>query len=84
MDLLSGQPFWFYKNGILNSYPALEDATKCDVVIMGGGITGALIAHHLVKAGLDVIIVEIQATGLLPLRDSAGIPPASLSSRGWH
>ena len=64
MDLLSGQPFWFYKNGILNSYPALQKHTRTDVIVMGGGVTGALVADRLVEAGLDVVIVEKRHVGL--------------------
>ncbi len=30
----------------------------CDVVVIGGGITGCATAHHLANAGIDVVILE--------------------------
>ncbi len=30
----------------------------CDVVVIGGGITGCAAAHHLASAGVDVVLVE--------------------------
>lgn len=58
MDLLSGQPYWFYKNGILDSFPALREDIYTDVAIMGGGITGALLAWTLSEAGIPVVVIE--------------------------
>lgn len=58
MDLLSGQPYWFYKNGVLESFPALGDDLQTDVAIMGGGITGALLAWTLTEAGIPVVVIE--------------------------
>src|SRR5690606_35739847 len=64
MDLISGQPFWLFKNGILHSYETMDEDLKTDVVIMGGGITGALTAWHLVNAGFEVIVVEKRHIGM--------------------
>ncbi|GAB4032517.1 NAD(P)/FAD-dependent oxidoreductase [Spirosoma gilvum] len=64
MDLLSGQPYWFYKNGVLNAYPALLRDEKEEVVIMGGGITGALMAWYLTEAGFPVIVLEKRHIGM--------------------
>ncbi len=58
MDLKSGYPFWAVKNGLLCSFPRLKSDSDCDVVVVGGGITGALIADELSKNGLDVVVVE--------------------------
>lgn len=51
MDLRSGHPFWLLKNGILATYPALAADETCDVAIIGGGITGALVSYRLVNEG---------------------------------
>lgn len=64
MDLISGQPWWFYKNGISHAYPALSEKAKEDIVIMGGGITGALMAWYLTTAGFPVIVLEKRHIGM--------------------
>ncbi|GAB2785187.1 FAD-dependent oxidoreductase [Rhabdobacter roseus] len=64
MDLLSGQPYWFYKNGALNNYPSISEDLSEEVVIMGGGITGALMAWYLSQAGVPVVVVEKRHIGL--------------------
>ncbi|WP_353717353.1 FAD-dependent oxidoreductase [Dyadobacter sp. 676] len=64
MDLLSGQPHWFYKNGALHAYPALSENLKAEIVIMGGGITGALLAWYLTQAGFPVVVLEKRHIGM--------------------
>ena len=39
-------------------YGALTRDLSADVLIVGGGITGAMIAEMLTKAGLDTVIVD--------------------------
>jgi glycine/D-amino acid oxidase-like deaminating enzyme len=58
MDLRSGHPYWPLKNGILATYPPLVTGSTVDVAIIGGGITGALIAHHLVEEGVETIVLD--------------------------
>lgn len=58
MDLKSNEPFWLLKNGLLASYPSLKSNEKCDVLIVGGGITGSLIAHQMIEDGYDTILVD--------------------------
>ena len=58
MDLKSNEPFWLVKNGIVNSYPSLKEDEECDVLIIGGGITGSLIAHQMVKDGYKTILID--------------------------
>ena len=45
MDLRSGHPYWLLKNGLLASYPPLRRPETCDVAVLGGGVTGALVAY---------------------------------------
>lgn len=58
MDLRSGQPFWIAKNGLLSTYPPLERNEACDVAVIGGGITGALVAHRLIEDGVNVVLLD--------------------------
>ena len=53
MDLISDQPFWPLSSGPVRSYPALESDLACEVLVLGAGITGALCALHLTKAGMN-------------------------------
>lgn len=63
MDLKSGYPWWAIKNGLMRPFPALEQDRDCDIAIIGGGITGALIADHLQAAGYDVVVLEQRDIG---------------------
>ncbi len=58
MDLRSNEPFWLQKNGIVNSYPTLKESSECDVLIVGGGITGSLLAHQMVKDGYSTVLID--------------------------
>ena len=51
MDLKSGYPFWAIKNGLMHAFPPLQQDLRCEVVVVGGGITAALIADELVQHG---------------------------------
>lgn len=58
MDLKSNEPFWLLKNGLVASYPSLKNDEECDVLIIGGGITGSLIAHQMIKDGYQTILID--------------------------
>ncbi|MEG0929024.1 NAD(P)/FAD-dependent oxidoreductase [Chryseobacterium sp.] len=58
MDLKSNEPFWLLKNGLMASYPSLKSDEKCDVLIIGGGITGSLVAHQMIKDGHETILID--------------------------
>jgi glycine/D-amino acid oxidase-like deaminating enzyme len=58
MDLKSNEPFWLLKNGLIATYPSLKSDENCDVLIIGGGITGSLIAHQMVKDGYKTILID--------------------------
>jgi len=58
MDVRSNEPFWLVRNGIMHSYPSLRHDLECDVVIVGGGITGALMAHACKEKGYDTVLID--------------------------
>jgi hypothetical protein len=64
MNLSAGYPFDLIRNGIPYDYPKLDVNKKADIVIMGGGISGALVAFYLVKAGVDCMLVDGRTIGL--------------------
>ncbi len=63
MDLKSGYPFWAIRNGLMHAFQPLQADAHCDVAIIGGGISGALIADTLSSAGHDVVVLEQRDIG---------------------
>jgi glycine/D-amino acid oxidase-like deaminating enzyme len=64
MELVGGYPYWLIKDGLLFSYPKLMENKECDAIVIGGGISGALTAWHLIQAGIECILVDGRAIGL--------------------
>ena len=54
---------WLRKNKIRNIYPYLSDNMECDVVIVGGGISGAITAYFLAKDGFKIAVIEKNLIG---------------------
>lgn len=63
MDLKSGYPFWAVKNGLMHAFPKLKEDQRADVLVIGGGITGALIADELTRHDHSVVVVEERDVG---------------------
>jgi glycine/D-amino acid oxidase-like deaminating enzyme len=63
MDLTSGVPFWLVRSGLPATYPKLDEDRRCDVAIIGGGITGALVAHRFAEAGIHTVLLEGREMG---------------------
>lgn len=64
MDLKSGLPFSLVKNGLVENYDKLKKNITTGVVIMGGGISGALTAYQLMLHGIPCIVVDGRSIGL--------------------
>ncbi|MES2848842.1 MAG: FAD-dependent oxidoreductase [Bacteroidota bacterium] len=64
MNLRAGYPFWLIKHGLPFAYPQLIANEKTTVVVMGGGISGALTAWQLINNGIDCIVVDARTIGL--------------------
>lgn len=58
MKLRSHEPYWLLKNGLINSYPTLQTNITCDILIIGGGITGSLMAYQLSGEGYRVVLID--------------------------
>lgn len=64
MELVAGYPYSLIKSGLPYQYPKLLENARCETAIIGGGISGALTAYHLINAGFDCILVDGRAIGL--------------------
>ncbi|MBX2973165.1 MAG: FAD-binding oxidoreductase [Flavobacteriales bacterium] len=58
MKLRSNEPYWLVRNGLLHTYPSLQQDIEVDVVVIGAGITGSLIAHRCVQDGFSTAVID--------------------------
>lgn len=63
MKLTSSHPFWPQIDVRQTHYSSLENDVSCDVAVLGGGITGALVARELVNAGFDTVLLDKRTIG---------------------
>jgi glycine/D-amino acid oxidase-like deaminating enzyme len=63
MDLVCGTPLWPTLDGLPNAYPALHRDLRCDVAVVGGGITGALVGHRFAAEGIATVLLEAGEIG---------------------
>lgn len=64
MNLTEGYPYWLLNNGLPFKYPKLQHNLKTDVLIIGGGISGALSAWFLSIAGIECCLADARTIGL--------------------
>lgn len=58
MKLKSNEPFWLVKNGTPYTYPSLRKDLQTDILIIGAGITGSLIAHRCMSLGFKTVLMD--------------------------
>lgn len=63
MKLKSPEPFWLVKDGLKHSYPSLRENIETEILVIGGGITGALLAHQMMKDGYKTVLVDRREIG---------------------
>ncbi|HTJ51195.1 MAG TPA: FAD-dependent oxidoreductase [Cyclobacteriaceae bacterium] len=64
MKLRSKETYWLLKNGLINCFPSLTENISCDILIIGGGITGSLMAYQLSKEGYDTVAIDKRDIGM--------------------
>ncbi len=57
LDLRTGKPVWRINKPRIARHKKLTKNIHSEVVVVGGGISGALIAHRLTNLGMQVTIV---------------------------
>ena len=63
MNVTEGNMYWNEAQGIIKKYPYLSRDKKCDVLVIGGGIGGALTAYMQAKSGAKTIVVDKNIIG---------------------
>ena len=46
------------QDGLPATYPPLDRNQRCEVAVIGAGITGALVAWHLAQAGIETVVLD--------------------------
>jgi len=73
MNLRTGKSYW----QALDPHPfvgeRLAGDARCEVAVIGGGITGALVTHRLISEGVDVILIDRHEPGLGSTAASTGL-----------
>ncbi len=73
MDLRTGTPVWIgTAQNHLNLSPLAADL-RCEAVVLGGGVTGALAAYALVRDGLSVVLLDRGTIGRGSTAASTGL-----------
>lgn len=63
MNLRSHEPYFLMRNGVVITYPSLQQDITVDVAIVGAGISGALVAYYLRNSGLKVAVFDRRHAG---------------------
>jgi glycine/D-amino acid oxidase-like deaminating enzyme len=64
MLLKSGFPYYLIRYGLVNDYSKLEKSIETDVLVIGGGISGALCAYLLMERGINTVVIDARSIGL--------------------
>lgn len=72
MNITQGNVFWEDKMNIKYSYPYLTENKSCDILVIGGGIAGAISAYYQAKQGYKVIIAEKNLIGFNSTLENIG------------
>jgi glycine/D-amino acid oxidase-like deaminating enzyme len=58
MDLHTGEPYWRSLRPPAAAFPIAAGDLACEVVVIGGGVTGSVLGHLLLKEGLRTILID--------------------------
>jgi glycine/D-amino acid oxidase-like deaminating enzyme len=64
LDLRTGRPVWLINRKQVAGHRKLTKNITCEIAIVGGGVSGALIAHNLASLGKRVVIVDGRDVGM--------------------
>ncbi len=58
MDLSTGKYYWSSNVIEEKAYTSFEQDDHCQIAIVGGGITAAIMAYKLTRAGYECIVLD--------------------------
>lgn len=58
MILNSGKLGWPHTLHPVPEYPALDHDLNCDVLVVGGGMSGAMLSHELTSRNLNTVVID--------------------------
>jgi glycine/D-amino acid oxidase-like deaminating enzyme len=64
LDLRTGRSVWLWHRPRNPGHRKLANHVRCEVAVVGGGVSGALIAHELVSRGMQVIVIDSRDIGM--------------------
>lgn len=80
MNITQGNIFWKEDMKIKYSYPYLKQDKSCDILVIGGGLSGALSAYYQAKQGYNVIIIDKNLIGFNSTLENIGAMYSKLES----
>ncbi len=80
MNITQGNIFWKDEMKIKYSYPYLKEDKTCDILVIGGGVSGALSAYYQAKQGYNVIIIEKNLIGFNSTLENMGAVNCNLEN----
>jgi glycine/D-amino acid oxidase-like deaminating enzyme len=63
LDLRTGQPVWAINHPSIPQHRKLAKDIRCGVLVVRGGVSGALIAHKLTNLDMKVTIIDSREIG---------------------
>lgn len=64
MKIIGGNPIWTNINNTKERYPSLKSDLDVDVLIVGGGVTGAICGYYFSEAGIKTALIDENLAGL--------------------
>lgn len=63
MNYVKGKSFFINESKLKKQYSYLTEDINCDVLIIGGGVTGALLSYYFTKENIDTVLIEKSRIG---------------------
>jgi glycine/D-amino acid oxidase-like deaminating enzyme len=64
VQLKSGIPYSLIRYGLVHNYPKLDKEIHTDVLVIGGGISGALVSYELTRKNIPNVVIDRRSIGL--------------------